>query len=395
MWLLHQLGVPQAVLPPQERPQIQLLRAVGFSGTDAEVLAQVQTHAPHLLSACSSAAAMWTANAATVCPSTDSADGLVHITPANLCSHLHRAIEPSATTAALRAIFADPTHFVVHDPLPANDYFADEGAANHTSFTFSDAEPGLQLFVYGRNARDRQALPSKYPARQTLEASQAIARLHRLSTDRVVFAQQSPEAIDAGVFHNDVISVGHRNFFLYHEKAFVNTPAIIQILQDQTSTFACHPLICHEVSNSVLHLQEAVRTYLFNSQLVTLPNGEMALIAPKEVENSPQAQQAITQLLEAHTPITKVHYVELLQSMQNGGGPACLRLRVLLTPEEEHAMHQGTVLTEQLYRQLQEWIKRHYRDRLTPNDLADPHLLQECRQALEELSELLQLTANA
>lgn len=391
MWLLQQLGIPQAVLPPQERPDVGLLRAVGFSGDDAEVVTQANAQASYLLATCSSAASMWTANAATVCPSSDSNDGLVHVTPANLCSHLHRAIEAETTTRTLRAIFSDPSKFVVHDPLPSNEFFADEGAANHTLFTFSDAEPGLQLFVYGRCAREKQTIPSKFPARQTLEASQAIARLHGLSTDRVLFAQQSPEAIDAGVFHNDVIAVGHRNVFFYHEKAYVNTTAIIQTLQDQSTTFTRHPLICHEVSCSVLPLQEAVRTYLFNSQIVTLSDGAMALIAPKEVESSPQAQEAVQQLLAGHTPITKVYYVELLQSMQNGGGPACLRLRVLLTPDEAAAMHQGIILDERLYSLLKQWIKRHYRDKLSPDDLVDPQLLVECREALDALTKLLQL----
>ena len=48
-------------------------------------------------------------------------------------------------------------------------------------------------------------------------------------------------------------------------------------------------------------------------------------------------------------------------------------------------------LTDLLYEQLKTWIEAHYRESLVPEDLADPALLEECRRALDELSELLKL----
>ena len=39
--------------------------------------------------------------------------------------------------------------------------------------------------------------------------------------------------------------------------------------------------------------------------------------------------------------------------------------------------------------ELERWVARHYRDRLLPQDLADPSLLDESRRALDELSTLL------
>ena len=93
---LADLGFVQAVLPPHERPQVDLLRQLGFSGTDAQVLARAAQQAPRLLCAVSSASAMWTANAATVSPSSDTADGRVHFTVANLNNKFHRASEAIA-----------------------------------------------------------------------------------------------------------------------------------------------------------------------------------------------------------------------------------------------------------------------------------------------------------
>ena len=215
------------MLPPQERPDVAALRALGFHGRDADVVARAARQAPELLAACSSAAAMWAANAATVSPSADCADGRVHFTPANLVTHFHRALEAPTTTRVLRAIFADTARFCVHDPLPAAPQFGDEGAANHTRFGEAIDRPGVELFVYGRRGLSAGPVPARYPARQTREASEAIARRHGLDPARVVFAQQRPDTIDAGVFHNDVIAVGEGGLLLCHERAFVDQPALL------------------------------------------------------------------------------------------------------------------------------------------------------------------------
>src|SRR5205823_4455464 len=145
-------GVPQAVLPPHERPDVPALRGLGFEGSDAAIVARVAREAPQLLAACSSAAAMWTANAATVSPSADTADAKVHFTPANLIANFHRSLEAETTTRVLRAIFSDDAKFVVHAPLAAAMQLGDEGAANHTRFTSDRDGPGVEMFVFGRSA---------------------------------------------------------------------------------------------------------------------------------------------------------------------------------------------------------------------------------------------------
>ncbi|HET9046308.1 MAG TPA: N-succinylarginine dihydrolase, partial [Casimicrobiaceae bacterium] len=259
MRALAQRGFAQAVLPPHERPLVPALRALGFSGDDVDVVARAARDAPQLLAACSSAAAMWVANAATVSPSADTADGLVHFTPANLVSHFHRALEAPTTTRVLRAIFADAAHFTVHDPLPGAPQFGDEGAANHTRL--ASPAGGVEFFVFGKHGFGGTVAPARFPARQTYEASAAIARRHGLLPDRVVYAQQQPAAIDAGVFHNDVIAVGTGSVLLCHERAYVDQGRVLDALARAIGP-SFVPLI---VAESELSVADAVGTYLFNS----------------------------------------------------------------------------------------------------------------------------------
>ncbi len=391
---LADLGLKQAVLPPHDRPDLQTLRQLGFQGDDSAILAQAHRESPGLLAAASSASSMWAANAATVSPSPDTADQRVHFTPANLVSHLHRSLEPPTTAATLRAIFKDDHVFAHHPPLPPSPHLGDEGAANHTRLCRSHHEHGLELFVYGKAALDtKQRTPTQFPARQTREAAAAIARRHRLDSNRVIFIQQNPAAIDAGVFHNDVIAVGNRNVLLVHTDAYVDTPRTLDQLR-QTYRNTCNDdLVCIEVTPDALPLADAVSTYLFNSQLVDLPDGNMALICPIGCTQHQRTQRVLDQIIADDNPIAAVHPVDVRQSMQNGGGPACLRLRVVLTEPQRQATHPGVFLTDTLYDQLTAWVNRHYRDRLQPHDLADPQLLDESRTALDQLTQILNLVS--
>jgi succinylarginine dihydrolase len=340
-----------------------------------------------MLAACSSAAAMWVANAATVSPSADTSDRRVHFTPANLIAHFHRALEAPTATAILRAIFADKTHFAVHEPLPAALQFGDEGAANHTRFAAQPSASGVEFFVHGRRGFGRDLGPARFPARHTLESSQAIARRHRLDPARVVFAQQNPAAIDAGVFHNDVIAVGHGTTLLCHERAFVDQEAVLALLASTVGP-AFTPIVVRERD---VTLDEAVATYLFNSQLLTRADGRLVLVAPAEVHENPRVAAFLEVLLQRDGPVAEVLTFDLKQSMKNGGGPACLRLRVVLDPAERAAVGANVFLDDALGRDLEAWIGRHYRDRVAASDLADPRLLDESRRALDELSQLLKL----
>jgi succinylarginine dihydrolase len=379
---LFDLGVNQAVLPPHERPHLPTLRRLGFSGSDGEALAAAARTDPALLARVSSSSAMWTANAATVSPSSDSGDGRVHFTPANLVSTFHRSIESATTRAVLKQIFADERYFVCHHPLPAGISFSDEGAANHTRL-WSGSDVAVQIFTYGRQG-DEQSSQTRFPARQSLLASEAIARLHEVRS--AMFVKQNPRAIDAGAFHNDVVAVGHRDVLFLHELAWESQAEVLRTLQD-----ALPEVRVIQVRDDELPLPDAIKTYLFNSQLVDLPDGSIALIAPLECRDHPAVQRVMERIVGLDKPIAVVHYVDVRQSMRNGGGPACLRLRVMLTDAELAAMHQGVIFSTALYQSLKSWINKHYREKLTIDDLADSKLVDECRVALDELSQLLSL----
>jgi len=392
MRLLAGLGVGQAVLPPQDRPKVVVLRRLGFAGTDAQVLEMAGKTDPVLLAACSSASAMWAANAATVCPSADSGDGRVHFTPANLASQLHRAIEVPTTAKVLAAIFPGGKHFVHHPPLGALPQIGDEGAANHTQLGFGQGV-GVQMFVYGRRGLDAASTATRFPARQTLEASCAIARLHLIDPGRMIFVKQNPRAIDAGAFHNDVVAVGEMDVFFYHEQAYEEA-GVGEQLETMFRSKCERELRRIMVPADRVSLEDAVRSYLFNSQLV--PDGSedlprMELVAPAECQQIPSVAKYLAETVGADAPIAAVRFVDVRQSMKNGGGPACLRLRVHLTDAERQAVGGNVFLTDALHDQLTAWVGRHYREELVPSDLADPKLLEESRAALEELTRLLDL----
>ncbi len=381
-------GYVQGILPPHERPHIPTLRALGFEGNERQILEAVAKADPSILAAVSSASCMWTANAATVSPSADTADHRVHFTPANLSAKFHRSIEHQVTGRSLKAIFGDESYFAHHPALPSVSHFGDEGAANHTRLCSRYGEPGVELFVYGQVAFNESApAPSKYPARQTLEASRAIARLHGLTDRHAVFAQQNPAAIDAGVFHNDVIAVGNGNCLFYHEQAFLEEARVLADIQERLIGAELEAV---RVSSAQVPIEDAVASYLFNSQLLNTADG-MLLAVPGEGREVASVSRYLDELVKADTPITAVEVFDVKQSMRNGGGPACLRLRVALNDDELHAINRGVILTDALYERLTSWVEAHYRDQLSQQDLADPMLLEEVRKALDGLTGILGL----
>lgn len=386
--LIADLGIRQAVLPPHQRPDLEVLRAVGFSGTDEQILQTAHREAPSLMTAASSASAMWTANAATVSPAPDTANRKVHLTAANLIGNLHRSIEAPQSSRILKRIFADRSCFAHHDPLPASTHFSDEGAANHTRLCCAYGEPGIELFTFGREEGHGPA-PSLYPARQSAQASRALARLHQLDPEAVVFAQQHPEAIDAGAFHHDVIAVGNQNVLLCHQKSLMDQQRVLDELRTRFERICGAALIVIEIPQEEVTLAKVIDTYLFNSQLLTLPDGTMAMVCPDECRQNTSTAAWLGKLVIADNPIASVRPVNLRQSIQNGGGPACLRLRVVLSEHEQSRVMPGVMWTAALGQKLRAWVNRHYRETLNLDDLPDPDLLKESRTALEELTKIL------
>ena len=358
------LGLVQGVFVPQPRPARNWLGDLGTTIKAAE---------PELAANAMSASAMWAANAATVSPAPDTADGKCHLTVANLRTMPHRSHEWVATLAQLNVAFANPA-FAVHGPVPAA--FGDEGAANHMRLTAGHGEPGIELFVYGRTG-------GPYPARQHIEASKAVARLHGLDPARTLFIEQSEQAIAAGAFHNDVVAVANERVLFAHGEAFADrdgTLAAIERLMPGVEIV--------EVPDAEVPLADAIRSYLFNAQLVTTSDGTMTLVAPTECRDTPSVKAWIDRHLASNGAIRRVEYVDVRQSMANGGGPACLRLRVACDP----ALVDPRFLVDAAkLERIGGVIAAHWPEEIAPGKLQEPELIAavvEARQALLECLEL-------
>jgi succinylarginine dihydrolase len=390
---LADMGIRQIVLPPQERPLVGVLRRLGFTGSDMQVLEGAYRVVPDIVTAVSASSSAWAANGASITPSSDTADYRVHITPANLAHQFHRSLEVETTQMIYYALFPHPEAFVHHDPLPAHPRLGDEGSANQIRLCGKYEGPGIHLMVYGMRSFGvvSRLGPRRFLPRQSLEASEAVVRLHRIPEDRVVFVQQHPDAIDAGLFHNDLVALANQHLLLYHERAWVSTEEVVETLRSKLQAYCHVDLQAIKILESELSLADLVDSYLLNSQLVTLPSGEMIMLAPTQTRDHARACAFLQQLVSRDNPIQHVHYLDLSESMRAGGGPGCLSLSTVLTRSEWEAVLPELILTDALYQTLVDWIGEHYRDELRPGDVSDPELLYETRRALDDLTELLDL----
>lgn len=386
MWALARQGLPQGFIPPQPRPNLDLLRAAGFRGSDSQLIDQAYLRAPELLEICYSASAMWAANSATITAAQDSDDKRLQITPANLISALHRSQEAETGSLFFSDFFANEHFFQVHQPLPAQDAFADEGAANHIRLSDPDSSRALNLFVFGRD--NDQSRTTRFPARQSKLASESIIRKHQVKETAWLLVRQNPEAIDGGAFHNDVVAVGLDNFLLIHEQAFHEQAAVMDEIRKRCQLWR-KPLIIFEVSQRELSLDDAVKSYLFNSQLVVLSDGGMLLLAPQESADNPNSAKICRQILEADNPVSAIEFFDLKQSMRNGGGPACLRLSIPIDQQALDQINPAIMLSEANYTKLKQFINQYYRDRLSPDDLRDPLLVEEMHTAMSAINTLI------
>jgi succinylarginine dihydrolase len=360
------LGLVQGFFLPHRRPNLSWLAELGAGIDDAP--------AP-LRAAAFSASAMWAANAATISPAPDCGDGLCHLSVANLRTMPHRSHEWPETLAQLRLAFAGDKGFAVHPPVPP--CFGDEGAANHMRLCPSHGEAGIEIFVYGRRG-------GGFPVRQHEEASRAIARRHRLDPERILFAAQSEAAIAAGAFHNDVVAVANEHVLLAHEQAFEDKEALYENLRRKLPEVEIV-----EVPAEAVSLEQAVASYLFNGQLATLPGGEAALILPEEAREAPQVWRWLEVMVAGNGPIRRLDTADLRQSMANGGGPACLRLRVVADPA---AIDPRFLADEAKIDRIAAIVAAHWPERIAPEDLAGPALAAEVEQARLALLAALDLT---
>lgn len=358
------LGLAQGIFLPHPRPDRRWLAELGTDFERAETV---------LAANAMSASAMWAANAATVSPAPDTSDGKCHLTVANLRTMPHRSHEWPATLAQLRVAFAGDV-FHVHNPIPPA--FGDEGAANHMRLAPAHGERGVEIFVYGVSG-------GPFPARQHIEASMAIARLHALDPDRTIFVQQSEQAIAAGAFHNDVVAVANERVLFAHEQAFADKDALLH---------QCERLIAGfeyvEVPASEVPLEDAVRSYLFNAQLVTPPDGQMTLILPSEARETPTVWRWIEGHIAGNGPIRRVELVDVRQSMANGGGPACLRLRVVADPD---TVDPRFIVDDAKLDAIADVVRRHWPEQIHHEELQKPALIAEIEEARAALLDSLEL----
>jgi succinylarginine dihydrolase len=359
------LGLSQGIFLPHPRPDRVWLAELGTTIEQAE---------PALAANALSASAMWAANAATVSPAPDTADGRTHLTVANLRTMPHRSHEWPATLAQLWVAF-DDTAFAIHPPVPSA--FGDEGAANHMRLAPAHGEPGVEVFVYGVSG-------GAFPARQHIEASKAVARLHQLNPERLVFAEQSEEAIAAGAFHNDVVAVANERVLFAHEQAFADKASLVAALEAKVQGFEFV-----EVPAAEVPLADAVSSYLFNAQLVTLPSGEMTLIVPNEARETPTVSRWIDNHVAGNGPIRRVEVVDVRQSMANGGGPACLRLRVVADPA---TVDPRFLVDEEKLDLIADVVSRHWPEQIHHDDLQKPALIADIERARAALLEVLELS---
>lgn len=389
MWRLVEAGIPQACLPPCRRPNVEWLRRQGYVGGDADVVKRANEEWLEGSSAASSSAFMWTANAATVSPVMHTADGCLHMTVANLAANLHRGMEAEERYAQLREMFEDVSNCIVHEALPACWPLRDEGAANHLNMSDPVTGKGIEVFVDGGERDLVCGGGMKYLPRQSRMASRGLARLHRLLPGQHFFLQQSPEAIDAGVFHNDVISTSHEDIWIYHERAYVESEKDMVDIANAFAEVAGRPMqrIC--VKEDEVSLPDAVKSYLFNSQLVTPADQRgsvgkrMLLLCPQQCREEASVRTLLEKWLADPTnPIAKVEYVPLDQSMANGGGPACLRLRVSMTTEQWSQIPSRHWLNSERRVALEKWVEKWYPERLTVQDLGRWDLAAQAREAI-------------
>lgn len=390
MQALRKKGFIQAVLPPHPRPHLPTLERLGFTGSESEIINDAYQSMPEIFARLSSSSAMWAANAATFCPSSDALDEKAHLTPANLVSMFHRSIEADFNYQLFKSIFHREDIFTVHKPLPGFALLSDEGAANHNRLCPEHGEQGLQLFVFGKDELS-SSKTSVFPARQSKLANIALARLHKLDDEFFINLEQNPIAIDNGAFHNDVVAVSNESLFLCHEYAFVNQKTIIDQLISYYDELYESDLNLIEIPNKLFPLKEAVSSYLFNSQILTKNDGTMLLFAPSECEENAFAMNAIEHILAAKTPINEVMFFDVRESMANGGGPACLRIRMPLNDEEQKALHQGVILNEEKEQALFATIEKYYPEQFFIEDLLDNKFRQNCHYALDEISRVLNL----
>ena len=181
-----------------------------------------------------------------------------------------------------------------------------------------------------------------------------------------------------------MVAVANGPVLFAHEKAFADRDALVAELSAKLADFE---LV--EVPDGEVPLADAVTSYLFNAQLVTPPDGAMTLVAPTECRDTPSVAGWIERHLTSNGAIRRVNFVDVRQSMANGGGPACLRLRVACDPAQ---VDPRFLVDDAKLDRLAEVISRHWPEEISSDEIQSPALVSDIEAALGGLLDALDLT---
>jgi succinylarginine dihydrolase len=182
------------------------------------------------------------------------------------------------------------------------------------------------------------------------------------------------------------VAVANEQLLFTHEQAFADKDAFYA---DLRAALPCVDII--EVPASAVSLSDAIKSYLFNAQLVTLPDGGMALILPTEARDTPSVWTWLEQMIASNGPIRQLVPVDVRQSMANGGGPACLRLRVVADPAD---IDPRFLVDEAELDGIATIVSQYWPESIAPQDLSDTRLIARIEQSWLTLVDHLQLSGD-
>ncbi|RAP29456.1 hypothetical protein DID78_03615 [Candidatus Marinamargulisbacteria bacterium SCGC AG-343-D04] len=378
MFEVYSLGLHQYVLPPVRKDVSALFRSLGYDHFNSESLRELFSVNPYFVSSVFSSSSAWLANIGHVTPACDSFTHKMNVTPANLNYCFHRSCDVEGYRDLLSTLFENCHDVVLHRPITSS--FGDEGSANTVRLSASSGE-GFFLYVYGKTV-DR-TYSHKYPARQSKEAFDILVKQHHVSR-KFVMVQQSQEAIDAGVFHNDVICFGLENLLIVHESAFENQEEVMSYVKELYEETFSEDLQVIVISREMMSLEEAVKSYFFNSQLLPLSDGGFHCFVSTHSRKYSALEQVL-QYIQSECSRFSYSYVECDESIKNGGGPACLRLGFVASEHDRKLLNDAFLLTQERYDFLYSFISRHYPDEMQFEQLRDYEFLCECREIVDSL----------
>jgi len=115
----------------------------------------------------------------------------------------------------------------------------------------------------------------------------------------------------------------------------------------------------------------------------------MTLVVPSECQDNQPVWNWLQQMLAGNGPIRHVKVVDVRQSMANGGGPACLRLRVVADPA---TVDPRFMLDDAKAEAMEKVVAEFWPEQINPADIGSESLAATIRTARAQMLDLLGLT---